>query len=101
MTKPIPSIKKIVNEDEQIPIHYGLAWYCMDRYAMVCYPVPLNIVLRLLRTIWIKLTYPDWVRDLVFDMRNKGWQTGYNNGYTKGYEKGYEKGNQTNQTTND
>jgi hypothetical protein len=38
-----------------IPRGYGIAWYCPDRHAAVCAPVPLNVLLAWLRRVYAAL----------------------------------------------
>ena len=41
-----------IEEAEQIPNGYGLAWRDFPRRVTICYPIPLNLILNLLRRLW-------------------------------------------------
>lgn len=54
----IPLVK-YVGEGERFPRGYGLAWRCWDRREAGTLPVPLNLVARFLRKVWISVRCPD------------------------------------------
>ena len=53
------ALKKIIVHGERMPTGYGLTWYrgYTDNVA-VCMPVPLNVLARLARDLWLYLAYP-------------------------------------------
>jgi hypothetical protein len=40
-------IKIMINEGEIIPKWYGVAWRAYDRMQIACYPIPLNLIVRI------------------------------------------------------
>lgn len=46
-------MKKIVEKHELIPFGYGRAYACETRFGHVCYPIPLNLLVY----IWKSLYY--------------------------------------------
>ncbi len=41
-----------VEEGERVPRGYGFAWRDFDRACMVAYPIPFNVLFRVLRRFW-------------------------------------------------
>jgi len=62
-------IRRIVGEGEKIPTGYGVAYFDLWQSRMICYPIPLNILIRSLRILlhWIVCVgYPaKWERKLL------------------------------------
>ncbi len=54
----IPTIRKNVTELGIIPRFYGVAWRDFTFVGSVCYPIPLNIIIRVLHGYWYKLKVP-------------------------------------------
>lgn len=50
--------KRQVYEGERLPWGYGRAYYLPQTDAMVCYPVPFNLVVRWLRNLYYWLATP-------------------------------------------
>jgi len=48
-------MKKIIEYGEALPRYYGLAYPLLDRRAWVIYPILLNHLMRLLRTIYLNI----------------------------------------------
>jgi len=63
------SIRRIVGEGEEIPTGYGIAYFDFWKQGLVCYPIPLNILIRSLRILrlWsVSVGYPSkWERSLL------------------------------------
>ena len=61
-------LRKEIPRGEMMPTWYGVAWCDYTRMDVyVCYPLPLNIVMNLLRAVWIEVKQPyqcwhDWNR---------------------------------------
>ena len=45
-------IKRVVDEGERFPIRYGFAYFDYLKQQVICYPVPLNIVIGGLRRLY-------------------------------------------------
>ena len=70
-------IKQELREGEMIPKGYGIAYRNMDRYSVVIYPIPFNLIIGGLRRVWIWLMYG-----------HKLYEDGFHKGYNKGYSEG-------------
>lgn len=46
-------LHKIVPEGSMLPRFYGVAWVLFQSRAALCLPVPLNLVVALLRAVWL------------------------------------------------
>jgi len=69
-------LKKIVYEGQQTPKCYGLAYFKHDAGYAVCYPIPINILIR----VWLKLKYGLFkigIEDIYEQAFNQGWQQGW------------------------
>jgi len=64
-------------EGESIPKGYGVAYWEPNKMVAIIYPIPFNVIISLLRRIWIWFLYGHNL---------------YNDGYWKGYLKGQEEG---------
>lgn len=51
-------INKRVNQGELIPGWYGVAWVDYERMQAVCYPIPLNIIIAIMRRCLFFLVNP-------------------------------------------
>ena len=69
-----------VNDGVMSPRFYGLAYYDFRCRVSVCYPIPLNVIVRIWRNIARAVK-----RGLVKDKMSAD----YNRGYSKGYHEGY------------
>ena len=70
-------IAKEVLEGERYPKGYGLAWRDFSRRVSICYPVPLNLILNLLRRLWHWSLLSFRLKHSAFD---KTYLEGYRNG---------------------
>jgi len=43
----------------KIPFGYGIAWRDIDRFSLICYPMPLNLILGKLRDLYYIFKYRD------------------------------------------
>jgi len=63
------SIRRIIYEGERIPTGYGIAYFDFWKDGLVCYPIPLNILIRSLRILRLRIIcigYPSkWERSLL------------------------------------
>lgn len=52
-------MRKEIEHGVIIPAWYGVAWYEMQRDAVICYPIPFNIIAASIRGIyhWIRHGY--------------------------------------------
>ena len=46
-------IRKTINYGSTIPAWYGVAWEDLYAHRAVCYPIPLNVAISVLRSLWI------------------------------------------------
>ena len=46
-------IRKLIWQGERYPRGYGMAWLDFERNAAVCYPIPLNVVMRAAYLAWV------------------------------------------------
>lgn len=80
-----PSIE--IYQGQMIPAWYGIAWHRFDRDAVVCFPMPLNVVASVLRSIWIWFKWGHIpAHSSVRDAYDQGIQDGMKRGYAKGYD---------------
>jgi len=63
------------------PRFYGLAYNDPCRRVSVCYPIPLNVIVR----IWRNVVWA-FKRGLVKDEMSEDWYRGYGKGYWDGSE---------------
>jgi len=71
----LPRFRIEVDHYEPVPRCYGVAYRPLDRFVVVCYPIPFNVVYGFLRRVWIWLAigfYPD--------LLERAWQKGYTTG---------------------
>ena len=46
-------IRKLIWQGERYPRGYGMAWLDFQRNAAVCYPIPLNVIVRAAYLVWV------------------------------------------------
>ena len=46
---------KRINEGEVIPKCYGVCWYDVNRYAAICAPIGLNVIIGFARKIYFRI----------------------------------------------
>ena len=69
-------------EGQKIPWGYGVAYWDIDTYKAVCYPIPINLIVNL----WRKVTYyimqpsPRKQERMLLDAYQKGLRKGYDIG---------------------
>jgi hypothetical protein len=51
-------IRKLIWRGERYPKGYGVAWLDYQRNAAVCYPIPLNVVMRAAYLAWVRCLCP-------------------------------------------
>lgn len=69
--------QRFIAEGGRIPRGYGLAWYRYETDHAVCYPIPFNLALGLLRHWYFRLAH------------GKVWHTrGYSRGFAVGRRQG-------------
>jgi hypothetical protein len=76
-------MKRIINEYDKMPKWYGLTYWQHATGQGVCYPIILNVVVRICITIWRRLKYgliPSWYEKRIEEIRQDAWWTGYNYG---------------------
>lgn len=49
---------KVIYEEEQIPKFYGVAYRDFTRMRVVCYPIPLNLLVRAGINVWFYFKGP-------------------------------------------
>ncbi len=72
-------IRRIVPEAVVVPWWLGLAYWRWDREEAVCYPIPVNLIVRWARNgyFWLKATHrPDWIRQQTQDRYDRGFHNG-------------------------
>ncbi len=78
---------------EMLPAWYGIAYRDMYRQWDVCYPIPLNHVVGILRNTYWRLACKR--TDLISEVYHEGWNTGYRSlghDMIRRYDEGYKKG---------
>ena len=51
-------MRKTIKNIKGIPRLYGLAYYDALSNKIVCYPIPLNIIIRIVMSLWLRLKKP-------------------------------------------
>jgi len=67
-------MKKIITEGEMLPKYYGLAYPELWSRTYVCYPFPINHLVRILRTFWLKIRnakITEIENNIISDIENK------------------------------
>jgi hypothetical protein len=76
-------MKKIICEFEEVPKWYGLAYWRYTTRQGVCYPIILNVMVRICLNIWWSLKHglvSSWYEEKIEEVRAEAWWTGYNFG---------------------
>ncbi len=78
-------MSKIVYENEQIPRFYGIAYRDFLVKAIICYPIPLNWLVRWERALgfWLRRLFP-WQH--LADKTGRYHKLSYNKGYQDGLD---------------
>lgn len=50
-------LKKVIRRGRMIPGWYGIAWLDYTENSVICYPIPLNVVVAVIRNIWTWLEF--------------------------------------------
>jgi hypothetical protein len=75
-------LKVIIPDGGQAPRFYGFAYLEIHKYPWryVGYIIPLNLFVRLFRSIYFGIINPRWLNDICdkefWKMHNKGWEEG-------------------------
>lgn len=48
-------LRKLIKEYDQLPPFYGIAWWEFRSNIAICYPIPFNLLIRIIRDIWISI----------------------------------------------
>jgi hypothetical protein len=73
-------MKRTICEGESMPKWYGLAYWQYDENQGVCYPIILNVMVRICRNIWWAIkrgVIPSWYEKEIEKVRADAWHTGY------------------------
>ena len=74
-------IKRKVRAGHQYPSWYGVAWFDLKTMEAVCYPIPLNIICRWLRDIYLLLARGPSMQKISWtcleEMRQRSYDAGY------------------------
>ena len=70
-------ITKYIKMGQMLPAYYGIAWHQFDRDIAVCLPVPLNLVVAILRNIYSFIKFGH-IR--VFANQRDAYRQGYSDG---------------------
>lgn len=65
------TLKREIPEGEVVPWYYGMAWRNYANKKTVCYPIPLNRIIKLLLQFWIWLREPKDIPAM-----REAWQAG-------------------------
>lgn len=83
--------KQSVREGDMIPVHLGIAYGDPWRNEFVCYLIPFNWVIRIVKNIWMKLRFPKWEQfekrysDKLHHMRSEIFADAHRRGFIDGY----------------
>ncbi len=105
-------MRKEIPEFTCIPKGYGLAYRCMDRLVLICYPIPFNLIVRKWHDFYwrimsgwfpvkhekkmlkiskeIRQKEKNKLKQYINDIQGRFYRKGYNEGIQKGYTEGYE-----------
>ncbi len=70
---------RYVQEGEKLPWWLGLAYWEWSRPVAVCYPIPLNLLIRWSRNVyfWVKASHrPDWLANRLQEAHDAGFHKG-------------------------
>ena len=77
-------LKKVIGEGEYYPPFYGAAYLRYETLQVICYPVPINLIVRVFKSIYAFLrrggTMIRW-------HPREAYEQGYQDGYRKASEK--------------
>jgi len=98
-------LKIFVREGERLPKYYGLAYRLFNQHAAVCYPIPLNYVVRVYRDLafWLRFPNPGLHDRAMSDAYDHGFEEGrktqmridsarFDNEYARGLRDGFHAG---------
>jgi hypothetical protein len=74
------AVKKLITEGIRLPTGYGFSYFDMGAQVAVCYPIPINVLVRAWRWLIIKTRIPGFALDidtLVNDAYRTGWKRGF------------------------
>jgi len=71
---------KYVAEGEAMHTGYGCAWRDFSRRRTVCYPIPLNIIMNILRRLWHWALWNDLKHTKRDQMYMRIWREGFKDG---------------------
>ena len=90
--------RKGIYEGERIPRGYGIAYGDFASCRYICYPIPLHLIVRLIREVYFKVQVL-FTPSKLDKMLEKNYRGGFEEGYKSGrkacendYNKGYFKG---------
>lgn len=64
-------IQKIISPGEKIPNYYGVSFHHYETNSIICYPIPLNIIIGFARNVfyrYLKTFRPTALQDMFFKM---------------------------------
>lgn len=72
------SLQRFVREGNNLPTGYGVAYRSLNYYGAICYPVPLNLLIRHVRSLWLWMKFPPigWIDQIEQGAYNHGYQEG-------------------------
>ena len=70
-------ITKYIKDGQMLPPYYGFAWYQFEIGITACLPVPLNLIVAILRNVYSFMKYGN-IR--VFNNPRDAYRQGYNDG---------------------
>jgi hypothetical protein len=76
-------IYKDISEGERIPKGYGIAWRYYGCMKTRCYPIPLNLIIRSIRTIYFSIMAGVW---------HSKWENELREAYGQGFFDGKKSG---------
>ena len=77
-------LKKTIPEGEFCPRGYGVAYKSLHQMAYICYPIPLNQIVRVWRNFYFWLAFP--MRSFRDDVEKNFYDVGYERGYRMGWD---------------
>lgn len=76
------SLEKWVRQGQMLPFGYGIAWYRSEDHVAICYPVPINWIIWILRELWIRLIITP--KGYVYSVGKQQYADGWIHGYYEG-----------------
>ena len=77
---------KYVVEGEAMHRGYGCAWRDFYTRRTVCYPIPLNIIMNILRRLWHWALWNDLQHTKIDERMNQAYHKIWDDGFDKGRE---------------